>query len=161
MQSRIDGSRISKGEFKINASSASQVMSVPKFQPGFRFSAIDFVVLVAVAVVSVILWQQLMWVGFVVAFVIGHFFLFCNVFRLSRPLELGWSALFVAVAAGTVVADIPGWPFAITSSLLTTGIVIAIEVRKPSYHGICWQHINPGLRKWWEEHTGSLSRRST
>ncbi len=129
-------------------------MTEPKFQPGFRFSVLDSVVLVVGAAVSVISWQQIMWGGFVVAFVVGHFFLFCNVFRVSRSLELVWAGLFVAVVASTVVTEIPGWPIAITLSLFATGTIIAIEMRKPSYHGVCWKRINPDLHKWWEEQNG-------
>ncbi len=131
-------------------------MSEAEFQPGFRFSVVDAVVLVVGAGVSVLFWQQTMWGGFVVAFVVGHFFLFCNIFRISRSLELVWSALFVAVVASTVVTKIPGWSFAIVLSLIATGVVIAIEMRKPSYHGVCWKRINPDLHKWWEEHNVSL-----
>ena len=131
-------------------------MSEPEFQPGFRFSVLDSVVLMVGAVVSVMSWQQTVSVGFVVAFVFGHFFVFCNVFRVSRSLELAWAGLFVAVVASTVVTEIPGWPIAITLSLFATGTIIAIEMRKPSYHGVCWKRINPDLQKWWEEQNALL-----
>jgi hypothetical protein len=31
-----------------------------------------------------------------------------------------------------------------------TGIVVVVEMRKPSYHGVGWKWINPGLPAWWE-----------
>lgn len=84
------------------------------------------------------------------AFVLAHFFLFCNVFRLARPLELVWAAVFVALAAGTLAIDIPGWPATAAISLCVTVVVIPLEMRKLSYHGVGWERINPGLRSWWE-----------
>lgn len=41
------------------------------------------------------LWSTAWWLGFIVAFVVGHFFVFCNIFRVARPLELAWSGVFV------------------------------------------------------------------
>src|SRR6185503_16949754 len=90
------------------------------------------------------------WWGFVPAFVVLHFFLFCNVFRIARPLELAWAVVFVALAGATIVVDQPGWIVTTAVSLVATVIVIALEMRKPSYHGIAWQKINPGLPQWWE-----------
>lgn len=90
------------------------------------------------------------WWGFMVAFVVAHFFLFCNVVRMARPLELAWAGIFLALAAATVALDVPGWPITISISLAVTVLVVVIQMRKPSYHGLGWQRINPGLRAWWE-----------
>ncbi len=133
-------------------------MPHPDFKPGFRLSPLDMGVLVGGSILSVLLWKETWWIGFVVAFVVGHFFLFCNIVRMARPLELAWSAVFVALAGATVVADIPGWPIAIAVSLLATVIVVIFELRKPSYHGIGWRFINPRLPEWWEAHSISLDR---
>ncbi len=97
-------------------------------------------------------WQWTWWVGFVIAFVVAHFFLFCNIFRMSRPLELVWAAAFVAAAGGTVVTETPGWGVTVVGSLIVTVLVVAIEMRRPSYHGIAWQQLNPKLPEWWEAH---------
>ena len=67
------------------------------FQPGFRLSAIDVIVILVGAIASVVLWSTVWWIGFVIAFVVAHFFLFCNVFRVARPLELAWSGLFIVL----------------------------------------------------------------
>ena len=103
-------------------------------------------VLVFGAVGSIVFGSLVWWIGFVIAFVIAHFFLFCNVFRLSRPLELVWSAVFVMLAAGTVATEFPGWPIMVVGTLATTVVVVALEMRKPSYHGPGWKRINPRLR---------------
>jgi hypothetical protein len=90
------------------------------------------------------------WWGFVPAFVLAHFFLFCNVVRMARPLELAWAGIFVVLAAATVAFETPGWLVTALVSLLVTVVVVIVEMRKPSYHGVGWQRINPGMAAWWE-----------
>ena len=62
-------------------------LSPQAFSPGFRLSAVDVGVLaigaLATAALAVI---DSSW-SLVVGLPVTHFFLFCNVFRLSRPLE--------------------------------------------------------------------------
>jgi hypothetical protein len=125
-------------------------MSTPPFKPGFRIDAVDSVVLVAGAIGSVAAAQVEWWMGLVIGFTVGHFFLFCNVFRMARPLELTWTALFIALAASTITMGKPGWQVTIAVSLLATVVIIVVQMRRPSYHGVAWQRINPNLRKWWE-----------
>jgi hypothetical protein len=119
------------------------------FSPGFRLSKLDVVVLLlgtaAAAIAGIFVW----WVGYVIALVIGHFFLFCNVFRLARPLELAWAAVFVGLAGATVAVDWPGWIATTIGTLVVTVVVVAVEMRKVSYHGVLWERINPGLKAWW------------
>ena len=86
-----------------------------------------------------------------IAFVIAHFFLFCNVFRISRPLELAWAAVFTITAGATAATGFPGWAAAIAGTLVATSIVLILGVRAPDYHGILWQRINPDLPQWWNE----------
>jgi hypothetical protein len=126
------------------------VDSRKEFAPGFRLSGRDIAV-VALGV-SAAAWLASIepWWGVMVAYVVGHFFLFCNVVRMARALELAWSGAFLALAAGTLLAGTPGWPITVAISLAVTVVVVALQVRKPSYHGIAWSRINPGLRAWWE-----------
>jgi hypothetical protein len=125
-------------------------MKQPAFAPGFRLSVVDgFVLLggvVGIVILSIIVW----WWGFVLGFVLGHFFLFCNVVRMARPLELLWGGVFVALAGATIMLGTPGWLITTLLSLVVTGIVVVVEMRKPSYHGVGWKWINPGLPAWWE-----------
>ena len=73
------------------------------FQPGFRLSVRDVVViLLGVAAASYLTIIEPWW-GFIVAFVVAHFFLFCNVVRMARPLELTWTAVFLALASATLM----------------------------------------------------------
>ena len=124
--------------------------AIDDFAPGFRLSVRDVVVIVIGAVAAFALATLVPWWGFMVAFVVAHFFLFCNVVRMARPLELVWAATFLALAASTLALDVPGWPITTAVSLAVTLVVVALQIRKPSYHGIGWQRINPGLRAWWD-----------
>lgn len=132
-------------------------MAEVKFQPGFRISVIDGIVIVSGTIAAVSLWPTAWWIGFVVAFVVAHFFVFCNIFRVARPLELAWSGIFIVLTYCTITFGIPSWPVSIACSLTATLAIIAIEMRKPSYHGIFWQRINPGLPQWWTNHGGVLA----
>lgn len=124
-------------------------MAETKFQPGFRLSTVDCIVFVVGTIASFWLWPTAWWIGFIVVFVVAHFFLFCNVFRIARTLELIWSGIFVVLTYCTIMFGTPTWAITIAVSLLTTAVLVAIEMQKPSYHGILWQRINPRLREWW------------
>ena len=129
-------------------------MNVLPFKPGFRISVTDTFVLAAGSVGAGLVAQSEWWMGLIIGFVVGHFFLFCNVVRVARPLELAWAALFTALAGSTIVVGRPGWPVTFATSLVGTLLVIALQIRKPSYHGIAWQWINPELHEWWDAQAG-------
>jgi hypothetical protein len=111
----------------------------------------DVVVIVVGALAAAYLAGLEPWWGFAVAFVVGHFFLFCNVVRMARPYELAWAAAFLAAASATLLTGSPGWPATIALSLAVTLVVVVLQMRRPSYHGVLWQRVNPGLREWWEQ----------
>ncbi|MCB1229913.1 MAG: hypothetical protein KDN19_06590 [Verrucomicrobiae bacterium] len=124
----------------------------PDFQPGFRFSGFDATILIVGALTAIgvaIFWLPL--AAVVVAFVVGHFFLFCNVFRIARAPELIWAAAFFGLATWAMLSTRPvfAWSLAFGLSLAIAAILIALETRKPSYHGVGWQRFNPGLKDWW------------
>jgi hypothetical protein len=77
------------------------------------------------------------------------FRLFCNIFRISRRLEMLWACVFIILVLGTVTLGVPAWPVTVSSCLAVTVVVVTIEMRKPSYHGVLWQRINPELPNWW------------
>jgi hypothetical protein len=125
-------------------------MKQKAFVPGFRLSVGDGLVLAGGVVAAIVLSMFVWWQGFVVGFVVAHFFLFCNVVRMARPLEFLWSGIFVALAAATIAIDMPGWVATFVVSAVVTAIVVVLEIRKPSYHGVGWKWINPGLPAQWE-----------
>jgi hypothetical protein len=131
-------------------------MSRPAFAPGFRFSARDVVTLLAGAAAAALVARVDWHIAAIIAFVLGHFFLFCNVFRISRQLELIWAGVFVALL---VAASTFGWPWiaAFALAACVTALVVSVEMGKPSYHGVGWRRINPRLPEWWEQQQrGSL-----
>lgn len=127
-------------------------MNAPIFSPGFRLSIMDIVVLIAGATGSLLAAQIQLWFGMAIAFTVGHFFLFCNVFRMPRYLELTWAALFLLLLVSTAIMQQPGWSTSFALSLAVTVVVVVFQMRQPSYHGIGWKTINPQLPQWWEAH---------
>jgi hypothetical protein len=94
------------------------------------------------------------WIGFAVGFVVAHFFLFCNLVRLSRSLELIWAGIFTALCILASV-DLLTWRLTFTISGGLTVVVVVIEARRPSYHGVGWRILNPRLPEWWRSRTGA------
>jgi hypothetical protein len=133
-------------------------MAATEFSPGFRINALDVAVLIACATGATFAAQVEWWMGLIIAFAAVHFFLFCNVFRVQRPFELGWAILFVSLAASTIALRIPGWGVTVTASSVATLAIVAMEMRKLSYHGILWQRINPELKQWWLARGAELSQ---
>jgi hypothetical protein len=130
-------------------------MPNPTFAPGFRLSARDVGVLVIGSVASVAVVRLDAWPGIAIAFVVAHFFLFCNILRLSRPLELTWAAVFSGLAIATTSFTLISWPAVLACSSGLTLALALIAIRRPSYHGLGWQTLNPGLRQWWSVHGGT------
>lgn len=125
------------------------------FAPGFRLSMIDvFVLISGVVATTYYSYEETWWIGRIIGFVVAHFFLFCNVFRMSRPLELIWASIFTVLAGLTISTDIPGWGVTIAVSLCATFVLVVIEMRRPSYHGVGWKRINPRLPEWWDAKSG-------
>jgi hypothetical protein len=104
---------------------------------------------------ALILGAQVRWLGVVIGFVVGHFFLFCNVFRISRKPELIWATVFSALTGSTLVFGKPAWIVTFVFSSLMALVLIHRETKKPSCHGIGWQRLNSSLREWWENQSGT------
>lgn len=124
-------------------------MARSTFNPGFRLSFFDIVILAAGLVGSIILGSQIWWAGMVVGLVVFHFFLFCNVFRVSRSPELIWGATFIALAGLTILIEFPGWITTTVLSIAMSSFLIWRETKKKDYHGIYWKRWNPSLFDWW------------
>ncbi|MHC4914903.1 MAG: hypothetical protein ACYTGB_05370 [Planctomycetota bacterium] len=71
----------------------------PRRPAGFRLWASDAMILTAGLAAS---WAAWCWLGepaLLLPLVLGHFFLFCNVFRVERWVELTWTILLLVNAA--------------------------------------------------------------
>ena len=81
----------------------------------------------------------------IILFVVLHFFLFCNVFRIRRKPELIWAATFIAnCALWLVFGEFNLTWIALTQSVITICLIL-FEVRLPYYHGVFAKRINPKL----------------
>tara|TARA_B110000305_G_C19446501_1_gene645170 strand:- start:2234 stop:2605 length:372 start_codon:yes stop_codon:yes gene_type:complete len=123
-------------------------MAEPAFNPGFRLSALDCVILLAGIVGAISLGLQIWWVGMMIAWIVLHFFCFCNVFRISRTPEQIWAAAFIILVIPTILIGVPGWPLTMGLSLVFSTMLIWQETRKPHYHGVFWKCWNPSLPEW-------------
>lgn len=130
-------------------------MTPRTFNPGFRFSKLDAILLIFGGILSADTASVVPWLGGAMAFVIAHFFLFCNVVRMERSRELAWAGLFVAFAFSTSQTGWPSWPITFALAFVVSALLVVLEMRKPSYHGVFWRQINPGLLAWWKVQAGS------
>ena len=120
------------------------------FRPGFRISEIDVGVMTLGVFVLVLLGRLDDRLGVATLFTVAHFFLFCNVLRMSRPLELLWAVLFVLLAGSSLLVGVPTWGLTLNLMLSVTAVFAVSQVSRPSYHGVFWRKINPDLIRWWE-----------
>jgi hypothetical protein len=116
-------------------------------QPGFRLSKMDVGILIAGIGASVLLARLDERLGVALLFTLAHFFLFCNVLRIGRPLELIWAVLFVLLAGSTFHLGEPPWKYTLAVILVVTLVLALIQVLRPSYHGVLWRQINPNLKQ--------------
>ena len=125
------------------------------FDPGFRLSEVDVGFMLAVGFLSPLLgwlFEQLMLAAL---FAVFHFFLFCNVLRAHRALELLWAAAFIALWSCSFFLDVPPWGHTYALAFGLTLVVAVVQILLPSYHGAFWSVLNPRLPQWWEAQTGS------
>lgn len=112
---------------------------------GFRCSVTDALILIAGTSLTVWLCSIELPLWWIVPMVVGHFFLFCNVFLIWRNLELLWAAAFVAnVLLHVAKGNLEWWP-ACGWQLIASFAVIIWQMRSPWYHGIFARRINPRL----------------
>ncbi len=101
--------------------------------------------LVLAVVATVFTYQITAGLSLLILFVVGHFFLFCNVFRIRRNTELLWAAIFVTNCAAWLFLGNRQINYAMLCQLPVTVLLIAYELRLPIYHGIFAKRLNPRL----------------
>jgi hypothetical protein len=124
------------------------------FDPGFRFSEVDAGFMILVSVLSPVLGRQFEQLTIAALFAVFHFFLFCNVLRAQRLLELLWAGAFVGLWSSSYFWGMPSWYATYALAFAVTAAVTVVQVLLPSYHGAFWAVLNPRLPQWWEQHTG-------
>ena len=101
------------------------------------------------------------WIEYHLLIGVGHFFLFCNVFRVRRRYELMWTALcLVNFTAWFLLVEPFTWLGVMGVQTPATLLAIGVEMRSPEYHGIFSRRLNPGLDEWLagEPDTNPLTR---
>jgi hypothetical protein len=117
---------------------------------GFRFSPTDTLAIGVFCVASGVLWQQDNPLSWLLLIAVGHFFLFCNVFRIVRRRELIWTGLFILNVAVWAALDHLTWLRVLMCQLpITIGLVVA-DMRSPGYHGVFAKRLNPRLNDYLE-----------
>ncbi|NUN51955.1 MAG: hypothetical protein HUU06_04075 [Planctomycetaceae bacterium] len=103
---------------------------------GIRFSVVDGIVLVVGSALTWPLWRFIGPFALLLPVTLVHFFLFCNVFRIRRPAELLWGAVFLVNFSGWALSGaFSWWPVLSIQSAVTVAILV-VETRHPTYHGI-------------------------
>jgi hypothetical protein len=125
---------------------------------GFRLMAWDLPAIALCAAATWFAWPALGALSLMLPFVLGHFFLFCNVFRIRRSYELLWAAVFVSnVAVFAVWLEAPVFWQMAAVQLPVTILVISLELRSARYHGVFAERINPDLETYLERRSRELS----
>ncbi len=124
---------------------------------GFRFSLLDTVALLVCAAVVWFGWPFLDVFVLFAPLALGHFFLFCNIFRVRTRLELIWATLFVANVIGmTFFTEVPHPGLVALVQTPVTLLVLFLEIRSREYHGIGAQTINPNLENYLQQRAQKL-----
>jgi hypothetical protein len=115
---------------------------------GFRLSHIDIIVLIIGMVAGVAGYLMIGKIALFAPYVIGHFFLFCNVFRIRRKLELIWATLFVINCAAWIHLVNFNVYAILFSQLIFTFCIIANEIRHAQYHGVFCRRLNLNIKEY-------------
>ncbi|PNY37976.1 hypothetical protein C2E31_05625 [Rhodopirellula baltica] len=102
---------------------------------GFRFSSTDAFAIVVCLIATIWGRRTIGDLAWLFPFVLGHFFLFCNVFRVPRKPELVWAGCFLVIATGCLIAE-ASILYALWMVLPITAGILVYAIRLPSYHGI-------------------------
>ncbi len=105
----------------------------------------DAVVIVACVVLTWLAWEPLGSLALGLPVTLGHFFLFCNVFRIRRSYELIWTAVYIVNLAYWMLLRDSSWFGVLTVQSPLTIALIVLEIRAPRYHGALRRWLKPGL----------------
>jgi hypothetical protein len=110
---------------------------------GFRFGWQDGVAIGLCAGATWIGWHFLGPAALLFPVTLGHFFLFCNVFRFRRSYEIYWSLVFLLNVGVWLFRGHLPWLSILAIQTPVTLAFILLEIKSPRYHGVLWQRLNP------------------
>jgi len=111
---------------------------------GFRCSGSDVAVVAVGGAATWAAWGEPPHFAALIPVVLGHFFLFCNVFRIGTRLELGWTTAFVVNFTAWLVCDAFTWAAVLATQAPITVAVLGYALVQPGYHGVLSR--SPALR---------------
>lgn len=114
----------------------TRLRSLSSRKNGFRLSFSDVVAIAICAATTALFHDSLGQLVWLFPITLGHFFLFCNVFRVCRRLESIWAVIFVANVAMFTMLDRIEWAPILAMQFPATVAVIVTEIRSSRYHGI-------------------------
>jgi hypothetical protein len=120
----------------------------PKRTAGFRLSGVDVAFIAAGAAAFFCLRDRLGAGAWSIPVAVGHFFLFCNVFRVRRSYELAWVGVLLVNVGAWVAAGRFDWLPVLAVQTPFTAAAVILEMRSPRYHGILARRLNPRLDEW-------------
>ena len=109
---------------------------------GLRFSWFDAGAIVMCGAATWLAWSWLGSMALLFPVALGHFFLFCNVFRIYRKYEYIWAVVFVLNVLMWVTLARFDWRLILATQTPVTATVIILQMRSPWYHGIGARKIN-------------------
>jgi len=110
-----------------------------------RLSKTDVAVMLLATVAGITARRTTLGYSWFIPFVVYHFFLFCNVFRIRRVAELVWAGIFLAHAALWFQRGQVNMALLFGLQTAVTVMLINYEIRQPSYHGIAARRLNPRI----------------
>ena len=125
-----------------------------------QFSAADALVLVLAGLAIWALWIPVQEFACLVGFVVAHFFLFCNIFRIHRKYELAWSAIFMINVSCGLATQAWGLLDAMLLQAPLTVVLIVAEMCSLRYHGVGCRMINARQVAEWTQTSNHESGRS-
>lgn len=115
-----------------------------KRRRGFRFSAVDLLAIAVCIISTWVAWPYLGEIALLFPITLGHFFLFCNVFRIHRMFELLWAGVFVVNVSYWALVGQFDWLNVLVIQTPLTATLIISECLNPRYHGIfCNKVLDP------------------
>lgn len=108
---------------------------------GFRFSIQDGVIFLGGLIATVVAWPYAGVFSLCVPFLLGHFFLFCNTFRIGGERTLIWAATFILNVFLWIFTQ-AGIAHLAAQCVITAGLIANCVFGK-NYHGFACTRINP------------------
>lgn len=112
---------------------------------GFRLSVIDVVFLLLAIPATWLAWPEIGAMAAVIPMAVGHFFLFCNVFRIIRWKELLWTGVFLVNVSGWTISTDDTffmWVGILVIQMPLTVLLITTELFTRRYHGVWARRLN-------------------